>query len=70
MKSNPYKCSLFVSSCEKIETEIYDLEIENSTCEKLLGVPFGSRLTFDYHISKLCKKASKKLMYLKESVNT
>ena len=63
MKSNPDKCSLFVSSCEKIKTKIGDFEIENSTCEKLLGVPFDSRLTFDYHISKLCKKASKKLMY-------
>ena len=38
MKSNPDKCHLLVSSCEKIEIEIGDFEIENSTCEKLLGV--------------------------------
>ena len=40
--------------------EIGDFEIENITCEKLLGIPFDNRLTFDCHISGLCKKASKK----------
>ena len=61
MKSNPDKCHLLVSSCEKIKIEIGDFEIENSKCEKLLGVHFDNRLTFDYHISGLCKKASKKI---------
>ena len=42
--------------------EIYDFEKKNRTFEKLYGVYFEERLTFDYHISKLCKKASKKLM--------
>ena len=59
-KSNPDKCHLLVSSCEKIKMQIVDFEIENSTCEKLLGVHFDNRLTFDYHISGLCKKAGKK----------
>ena len=61
MKSNPDKCHLLASSCEKIKMEIGDFEIENSTCEKLLGVHFDNRLTFDYHISGLCKKTSKKI---------
>ena len=52
-----------VRSCEKIKIELDDYKIENSTCEKLLGVHFDNRLTFDYHISELCKKASKKLMH-------
>ena len=43
--------------------EIGDFEIENSTSEKLLGVHFDNRLTFDYFISGLCKKASKKLKH-------
>ena len=43
---------------------------KNRTFEKLYGVHFEDRLTFDYHISKLCKKASKKLMDQQESVNT
>ena len=41
--------------------EIGDFKIENSAFEKLLGVHFDNRLTFDYHISGLCKKASKKI---------
>ena len=61
MKSNPDKCHLLVISCEKIKIEIGDFETENSKCEKLLGVHFDNRLTFDYHISELCKKASKKI---------
>ena len=56
MKSNPDKCHLRVSSCEKIKMEIGDFEIENSTCEKLFGVHFDNRFNFDYHISELCKK--------------
>ena len=46
------------------------MEIENGTCEKLLGVHFDNRLTFDYHISVLCKKLVKKLMHQQESINT
>ena len=30
----------------------------NSPCEKLLGVRFDSRLTFNDHINNICKKAS------------
>ena len=59
MKSDPDKCHLLLSSCEKIKMEIGDFEIENSTCEKILGVHFDDRLTFDCHISGLCKIASK-----------
>ena len=65
MKSNPDKCHLLVISCEKIKIEIGDFEIENSKCEKLLGVHFDNRLTFDYHISGLYKKASKQINALK-----
>ena len=62
MKSNTDKCHLLVSSCGKIKMEIGDFGKENSTCEKLFGVYFDIRLTFDYHISELCKKPSKILM--------
>ena len=60
MKSKPDKCHLLVSLCEKIKMEIGDIKIENSTCKKLLGVRSNDRLTYDYHISDLCKKTSKK----------
>ena len=42
IKSNPDKCHLLVSSCKKIKMEVGDFEIENSTCEKLLG-PFWQK---------------------------
>ena len=42
--------------------KIGDFEVKNSTCEKLLGVHFYKRLTFDYHVSGLCKRTNKKIM--------
>ena len=35
--------------------------ILNSENEKILGVYFDNKLNFEYHIGKLCKKASQKL---------
>ena len=65
VKSNPDKCHLVVSSFKKINMQIGDFKIgistcgdfkiETNTCEKLLGVHFYSRLTFDYYVSGLFK---------------
>ena len=35
--------------------------VNNSTCEKLLGVKFDHKFTFNDYISELCKKASRKI---------
>ena len=35
-------------------------QIRNSSCEKLLGVFFDSKLAFQSHIDDICKKASQK----------
>ena len=43
--------------------KIGNFKIENSICEKLLGIYFDNRLSFDYDISELCKKVSKELMH-------
>ena len=32
--------------------------------EKLLGIQFNNKLFFDYHLSEICKKASRKLYAL------
>ena len=36
-------------------------QISNISCEKVLGVSFDSKLTFQAHIDNICKKASQKL---------
>ena len=61
MKNNPDMFYLLVSSYEKIKMEISDFEIESSTWEKHLEVHFNNRLTFEYHLSELCEKASDKI---------
>ena len=37
---------------------------ENTKMEKLLGIQFDNKLSFDYHLSEICKKASRKLYAL------
>ena len=61
MKANADKCHLLVSSDESCTAKIEDFSIKNSTKEKLLGVKFDSNLSFESHITSLCKKASQKL---------
>ena len=61
MNANADKCHLLVSSYESCTTKIEDFSIQNSTKEKLLGVEFNSNLSFENHITSLCKKASQKL---------
>ena len=35
--------------------------IQNSKCEKRLGIKIDHKLSFDDHVTELCKKASRKL---------
>ena len=60
MKANADKCHLLVSSNESCTAKIKDFSIKNSTVEKLLGVKFDSNLSFENHVTSLCKKASQK----------
>ena len=61
LKTNADKCYLLVSSNERCTAKIEDFSIKNSTEEKLLGVKFDSNLSFENHVTSLCKKASQKL---------
>ena len=61
MKANPDKCHFICSSRVKTSIMIEKKQIRNSSCEKLLGVFFDSKLTFQSHIDNICKKASQKL---------
>ena len=60
-KGNPDKCHFLVNTNEKTKINIGEFSIENSDCEKLLGVKIDNKLTFDCHMSDMCKKASRKI---------
>ena len=61
MKANADKCHLLVSSDESCTAKIEDFSIKNRAKEKLLGVKFDSNLSFENHVTYLCKRAKKKL---------
>ena len=61
MKINADECHLLVSTYNTVKIKIENFDITNSKSEKLLGVKFEHKLSFDYHISELCKKASRKI---------
>ena len=52
-----------VSTNEKTKINIGEFSIENSDCEKLLGVKIDNKLTFDGHVSDISKKLIGKLMH-------
>ena len=61
MKANANKSHLLVSSDESCTAKIEDFSIKNRAKEKLLGVKFDSNLSFENHVTYLCKRAKKKL---------
>ena len=61
MKANAEKCHLVLGSDESCTAKIEDVNIKNSTKEKLLEVKFDSDLSFENHVTSLCKKANQKL---------
>ena len=64
LKGNTDKCHLVVSSDDPTEIQVGESVIKNNTCEMLLGIKIDNKLTFDEHISGLCKKAANKLRAL------
>ena len=61
LTGNVDKCHFRASSSEKISLIVNNYNIENSKAEKFLVVKFDSRLTFDEHVSDVCKKTSLKI---------
>ena len=62
LKNNVDKCHVLVSTKKPVGIKIGDYAIENSECEKLLGVKIDAN--FNEHISDLCKKASRQIYAL------
>ena len=61
LKANADKCHLIASSKVPVNIQISDIKVTSESRVKLLGIHIDNRLNFDYHVSQLCKKASKKL---------
>ena len=59
--SNARKSHLIVSTKKNLEIHVSSCSIRNEDNVKLLGIHFNNNLNFNYHVNKLCKKASKKL---------
>ena len=68
MKSNPDKCHLLISTNNTVKMKIEHFDIANSRNEKLLGVKFDSKLTFDLMITyqNYVKKLVGKYMHYQE----
>ena len=47
MKGNKCKCHLMLSSQDSVHVNIGPAQIENSKCQKLLGININSKLTFE-----------------------
>ena len=52
---------MVVSTNEKTKIDIGEFSVENSDCEKLLGVKIDNKLTFNCRVSDMCKKANRKI---------
>ena len=69
MKANADKCHLLVTRGTDVTAKIRELDVKNSREEKLLGVKTDNKLSFENHVSSLCKKTSQKLHALRRVVN-
>ena len=61
LRANADKCHLTASSKVPVDIQISDIKVTSESRVKRLGIHIDNRLNFDYHVSQLCKKASKKL---------
>ena len=69
MKTNTDNCHLLVTRDTDVTVKIGEFDVHNSREEKLLGVKTDAKLSFENHVSFLCKKASQKLHALARVVN-
>ena len=62
-------CSPIRSSNENVTVHVGEYEVENSKCEKLLGVKLDWKLNFDDKISDICKRLPKNQTLFREKCN-
>ena len=61
LKANPEKSHVLTNSTQEIQINIGEIAISNSKCEKLLGIHFDKKLTFEPRVRSLSSKTSRKL---------
>ena len=61
MKANPDKWHFICITNDTVNLIVENQIIDNSACEKLLGVKFDYKLTFNAHIDDIYKKAGLRL---------
>ena len=59
MKVNKNKCHLVISNNEKVSMKIDNIELENTSSEKFLGITIDSKLNFKEHLEGILKKTSR-----------
>ena len=64
LKNKFDKCHVTVSTKKPVGITIGGYTVDNSQCEKLLCVEIDVNLSFNDHISGLCRKASGKISAL------
>ena len=69
MKPNGDKWHLLVTTEKSVSINIDGSNVTNKREHKLIGIKFDSSLSFEGHITNLCKKASQKLDALARIVN-
>ena len=60
-KAHADKCHLLVTRDADVTAKIGEFDVKNSREEKFLGVKVDTKLSFENHVSSLCKKVSQKL---------
>ena len=61
LKANADKCQVIASSKIPVDIQVSDINVNSESRVKFLGIHVDNRFNFDYHVSQLCKKATKKL---------
>ena len=61
MKANSDKSHFLLTDTDYQGIEVCNEKIENSFCEKLLGIKIDTEMKFEEHVEKLCEKASQRI---------